>query len=232
MTQLRMRAAFPERPAGSAELRTHDLNGRYRRTFGGYEHVVSASQGHTVFAGDGGAWTATYASRGRRLPPCTRHQQGFTGICPSRPFPSPVIPGRNGDPWALPRASHPAEQDPAAHAGGGDGPQALARSHAIAISDLLRRNSLTACDLMSQRTCEVLPPLRNVAASATRTGAGSVSRADDRESSTVETPGRPRRPDGGNSGCPLTPGAHVRPKPVTQRNAVERDAVGPALFPA
>ena len=49
----------------------------------------------------------------------TRHQQGFTGVRPSRPFPSPVIPRRNGDPWALPRASHPAEQDPAAHARAG-----------------------------------------------------------------------------------------------------------------
>jgi hypothetical protein len=49
----------------------------------------------------------------------TRHQQGFTGIHPSRPFPSPVAPGRNGNPWALPWASHPAEQDPAAHARAG-----------------------------------------------------------------------------------------------------------------
>jgi len=49
----------------------------------------------------------------------TRHQQGFTGVRPSRPFPSPVIPGRNGNPWAFPRASHPAEHDPAAHAGAG-----------------------------------------------------------------------------------------------------------------
>jgi hypothetical protein len=46
----------------------------------------------------------------------TRHQQGFTGVRPSRPFPSPVAPGRNGDPRALPWAPHPAEQDPAAHA--------------------------------------------------------------------------------------------------------------------
>jgi hypothetical protein len=49
----------------------------------------------------------------------TRHQQGFTGVRPSRPFPSPVIPGRNRDPWALPWAPHPAEQDPAAHARAG-----------------------------------------------------------------------------------------------------------------
>ena len=49
----------------------------------------------------------------------TRHQQGFTGVRPSRPFPSPVAPGRNGDPWALPQAPHPAEQDPAAHARAG-----------------------------------------------------------------------------------------------------------------
>ena len=87
--------------------------------------------------GDGGARTATCASRGRRLPPysgrslspryhdpipgcfLTRHQQGFTGIRPSRPFPSPVTPGRNEGPWAFPRASHPAGQDPAAHARAG-----------------------------------------------------------------------------------------------------------------
>jgi hypothetical protein len=49
----------------------------------------------------------------------TRHQQGFTGVRPSRPFPSPVVPGRNGDPWALPWAPHPAEQDPAARARAG-----------------------------------------------------------------------------------------------------------------
>ena len=49
----------------------------------------------------------------------TRHQQGFTGVRPSRPFPSPVAPGRNGDPRALPWAPHPAEQDPAAHARAG-----------------------------------------------------------------------------------------------------------------
>ena len=49
----------------------------------------------------------------------TRHQQGFTGIHPSRPFPSPAAPGRNGNPWALPWAPHPAEQDPAAHARAG-----------------------------------------------------------------------------------------------------------------
>ena len=51
----------------------------------------------------------------------TRHQQGFTGVRPSRPFSSPVAPGRNGDPWAFPRASHRAEQDPAKHAGAGTG---------------------------------------------------------------------------------------------------------------
>ena len=49
----------------------------------------------------------------------TRHQQRFTVIHPSRPFPSPVAPGRNGNPWALPWAPHPAEQDPAAHARAG-----------------------------------------------------------------------------------------------------------------
>jgi hypothetical protein len=32
-----------------------------------------------------------------------------------------VIPGRNGDPWAFPRAPHPAEQDPATHVGAGTG---------------------------------------------------------------------------------------------------------------
>jgi hypothetical protein len=51
----------------------------------------------------------------------TRHQQGFTGVRPSRPFPSPVAPGRNGNPRAFPRASHPTEQDPAAHARVGTG---------------------------------------------------------------------------------------------------------------
>ena len=32
----------------------------------------------------------------------TRHQQGFTGVHPTPAFPSPVVPGRNRDPWALP----------------------------------------------------------------------------------------------------------------------------------
>ena len=32
----------------------------------------------------------------------TRHQQGFTGVRPSRPFPSPVTPRRNRGPRALP----------------------------------------------------------------------------------------------------------------------------------
>jgi hypothetical protein len=36
----------------------------------------------------------------------TRHQRGFKQF--TRPvFPSPVVPGWNGSPWALPRASHP-----------------------------------------------------------------------------------------------------------------------------
>ena len=90
-----------------------------------------------LYPGDDGACTATHESHGRRLPPCngrslspryhnpsrdvflTRHQQRFTGIHPSRPFPSPVAPRRNGNPWALPWAPHPAEQDPAAHARAG-----------------------------------------------------------------------------------------------------------------
>jgi hypothetical protein len=55
------------------------------------------------------------------------------------------------------RASHPAEQDPAAHAGAGTSLQALARSYVTTISDLLRRthsqratscrNALTRCPL-------------------------------------------------------------------------------------
>ena len=53
-------------------------------------------------------------------------------------FPSPVAPGRNEDPRAFPRAPHPAEQDPAAHAGAGTS-LGTARSHVVSITDLLRR---------------------------------------------------------------------------------------------
>ena len=84
----------------------------------------------------------------------TRHQQGFTGVRPSRPFPSPVAPGRNGDPWAFPWASHPAEQDPAAHAGAGTGLRhwpGVTSSPSATSLDALTHTS----DLMSQRTCEV-----------------------------------------------------------------------------
>ena len=87
----------------------------------------------------------------------TRHQQGFTGVRPSRPFPSPVAPGRNGDPWALPRASHPAEQDPAAHAGAGTG---LRHWPGVTSSPSQRppsTHSLTTSDLTSQFMAKSAP---------------------------------------------------------------------------
>jgi hypothetical protein len=63
-------------------------------------------------------------------------------------FPSPVAPGRYGDPRALPWAPHPAGQDPAAHARAGTGlrhyPE-LRHQHPRSPST----RSLTTCDLMS-----------------------------------------------------------------------------------
>ena len=52
--------------------------------------------------------------------PITRHQQRFTQF--TRPvFPSPVAPGWNGRPWAFPRASNPAGQEPTTHVRAGTG---------------------------------------------------------------------------------------------------------------
>jgi hypothetical protein len=51
----------------------------------------------------------------------TRHQRGFKQF--TRPiFPSPVAPGWNGNPWAFPRASNPAGQEPDDARRGGDRP--------------------------------------------------------------------------------------------------------------
>ena len=133
--------------------------------------------GRPLYPGDGGASRATRASRDRRLPPCngwslsprydspsrdvllTRHQQGFTGVRPSRPFPSPVTPGRNGSPRAFTPGFTPGWAGPSRACRGGDGPKALARGNVAAIiSGLLprrthsqratsRRNALTRCPL-------------------------------------------------------------------------------------
>jgi hypothetical protein len=51
----------------------------------------------------------------------TRHHRGFKQF--TRPiFPSPVAPGWNGNPWAFPRASNPADQEPDDARRGGDRP--------------------------------------------------------------------------------------------------------------
>jgi hypothetical protein len=54
--------------------------------------------------------------------PMTRRHRGFTCLHPSG-LPQPVTPGWNRDPWAFPRASHPAVTRDARR--GGDGPCAL-----------------------------------------------------------------------------------------------------------
>ena len=72
--------------------------------------------------------------------PMTRHQQRFTVIHPIPVFPSPVIPGRNGNPWAFPRASHPAV-NPATHARGGDRSWTLTWSYVFGISRTSNRHS-------------------------------------------------------------------------------------------
>jgi hypothetical protein len=55
------------------------------------------------------------------VPGCSSHEASARvhWRSPLPAFPSPVTPGRIGGPRALPRASHPAGQDPAAHAGAG-----------------------------------------------------------------------------------------------------------------
>jgi hypothetical protein len=101
--------------------------------------VAGRGAGRPLHPGDGGACTATYASRDRRLPrlqrlvpvtpvrqpipECSSHETSARvhWRSPLPAFLSPVAPGRNGGSWALPRASHPAGQDPAAYAGAGTG---------------------------------------------------------------------------------------------------------------
>jgi len=61
----------------------------------------------------------------------TRHQRGFPFSHPIPAFPLPVAPGRSRDPWAFPRASHPAVTGHARH--GGDRSQTQTRSHVIDI---------------------------------------------------------------------------------------------------
>ena len=80
------------------------------------------------------------SSRGQVLSPrCTSHlpklsitgrRQGFTRVHPPGLLPGPVIPGWNKDSLGhTPRAPHPADQEPAAHAEAGDGHRAHARSY-------------------------------------------------------------------------------------------------------
>lgn len=57
--------------------------------------------------------------------PMTRRHRGFTCVHPSG-LPQPVTPGWNRDPWAFPRASHPAVTRDARR--GGDGPCARDRT--------------------------------------------------------------------------------------------------------
>ena len=58
----------------------------------------------------------------------TRHLQEFTGVHPRPAFPSPVAPGRIGDPWAFPRAPHPPAQETGTHVAAGTGLTALTRT--------------------------------------------------------------------------------------------------------
>jgi hypothetical protein len=60
----------------------------------------------------------TYRHKALELRGISKDSLVFT---PYPAFPLPVAPGRNGDSWAFPRASHPAEQDPATHVGVGTG---------------------------------------------------------------------------------------------------------------
>ena len=57
----------------------------------------------------------------------TRHLQEFTGVHPRPAFPSPVVPGRIGDPRAFPRAPHPPVQETGTHVAVGTGLTALTR---------------------------------------------------------------------------------------------------------
>ena len=113
-------------------------------------------------------FTGRRGVRGRRLPPLsgrslpprrhnpardvevTRHQQGFPGSRPVRSFPAPVAAMAGAtSPWALPRASHPAGQEPATHVTAGTG-RTQTRSYVPGIRQTSSTSSLTACDLVSQ----------------------------------------------------------------------------------
>ena len=89
----------------------------------------------------------------------SRHQQEFPG---SRPV--PVLPltcgrhGRVGDPWVFPRASYPADQEPATHVAVGTG-RTQTCSYVFDKRRTSSTSSLITCDLVSQygrslpRTC-------------------------------------------------------------------------------
>ncbi len=118
-------ASWASCPAGDSAPLTIGLPRRPQaaRTRAGFPRSARVRHdrvGCSLYPGDDGAHTATARSRSRRLPPSsgrslsprhhdpprdvqlTRHQQEFTGVHPVPAFPSPVTPGRNGDPWAFP----------------------------------------------------------------------------------------------------------------------------------
>ena len=110
----------------------------------------------------------TEATPGRRLPlrsgqslhPADIPPTGIslneasTRVQAIRPSGLPLACGRpdgTGRPWALPRASHPADQEPTTHAEGGDRPSSTdlelpLNSHSV---DLQSGSSLITCDFAS-----------------------------------------------------------------------------------
>ncbi len=71
----------------------------------------------------------------------TRHLQEFTGVHPRPAFPSPVVPGRIGNPWAFPRAPHPPAQETGTHVAAGTGLTALTRTTSSASSRTSNRRT-------------------------------------------------------------------------------------------
>jgi hypothetical protein len=87
----------------------------------------------------------------RPAPGCVFHEASAKVHCrsPQPAFPSPVAPGRNGDPRAFPRASCPAGHDPAAHARAGTD-HGHRPDYVPGISQPPSTYSLTTCDNASQ----------------------------------------------------------------------------------
>ncbi len=100
----------------------------------------------------------------------TRHQRGFTRVHPSG---LPLACGRpdaTGRPWAFPRASHPADQEPDDARRGGDRPSStdLKQRSTTSGEPPILRCLLVACDLASHRPLRKFGPYQSGARNAVK----------------------------------------------------------------